>query len=109
MGLSKEEIHKLEEAFQEVYRKEQDVPIGTAWEGNVMRAIRRVDVDRSRRSSDLEGFGPLVWRLTAAASLLALLLTVYAVTSEPGAASEITRLFFEDPLAVDLVHSLGIV
>jgi hypothetical protein len=109
MGLRKEEIRKIEETFKEVYRKAQDVPVGAAWEGNVMRAIRRIGALPSRESDDFEGFGHLVWRLTAAAGFFALLLMVYAVISETGTASEITRLFFEDPLAVDLVHSLGIV
>ncbi len=109
MILREEEIGRIEEAFKELYRKDKKVAVSAAWDDRVMRAVRRIGVDPSRRSGDLDGFGPLVWRLTAATSLLALLLVVYSVTSEPGAASEVTRLFFEDPLGMELAHALGIV
>jgi len=50
-----------------------------------------------------------VWRFTAATCLLALALTVYAITSDLSTASEVTKLFFEDPLAVDMVNFLGMI
>ena len=109
MMLHKEEVRKIHETFKEVYRKEREVPIGAAWEEHVMRTIRRTGVPSSEQYFDFERFGHLVWRLTAATCLIALLLMAYATISDLGAASEATRWFFEDPLGADLVHSLGIV
>jgi hypothetical protein len=109
MTLRKEQLRKVEEAFKEVYRKRLEVPAGTAWEEKVMRAVRRIGAPPSRPYWDFEGAGHLVWRVTAATCLFALLLMVYATISDLGTASEATRMFFEDPLGVDLVHSLGIV
>jgi hypothetical protein len=109
MTLRKEEIRKVEEAFKGVYRRERALPAASAWEDQVMCAIRRNGAHSPSQDGDFERFGHLVWRLSTATCLFALLLMVYAVISEQGTASEATKWFFEDPLGVDLMHSLGIV
>jgi len=109
MNPYKEPIRKVEEALKAVHGREEGINAGAAWVNNVMREIRRTGVQPSSKYSDLEGYGQLVWRFTAATCLLALALTVYAMTSDLSTASEVTRLFFDDPLAVDMVHSLGVI
>jgi hypothetical protein len=105
----KEQIHRVEEAFKAVYQKEAETLVGPAWENSVMRAIRRIGVPLPRKYFDLEGLGYLIWRFTAASCLFALVLMVYAIISEQGTSTEVTRVFFEDPLGFDIVHSLGII
>jgi hypothetical protein len=109
MQTHKESIRKVEEAFKAVHGREKEAKAGAAWVNDVMREIRRIGVQLSLRHSDPEGYGRLVWRFSAATCLLALALTVYAMTSDLSTASEVTRLFLDDPLAVDMVHFLGIV
>lgn len=107
--MGKEEIRKIEDAFKGVYGKERSLVAADAWQNGVMRAVRRSGMNSPGRDQDLERFGGLVWRLSTAATLLALLLTGFALISDQGAASQITQWFFADPLGVDLMHSLGIV
>lgn len=109
MKSRKQQISRVEEAFKTAYQKKAEVPFGPAWQDHVMRAIRRSGVPLPKKYFDFEGFGHLVWRFTAATCFFALVLMVYAIISEQGTASEVTRLFFEDPLGVDMVHSLGII
>jgi len=109
MKSRKQQIRRVEEAFKAAYQKKAEVPFGPAWENHVMRAVRRIPVSLPRKYFDFEGFGHLVWRFTAATCFFALVLMAYAMLSEQGTASEVTRLFFEDPLGVDIVHSLGII
>ena len=109
MNPHKESIRKVEEALKAVHGREDGINAGAAWVNNVMREIRRTGVQPSSRHSDPEGYGQLVWRFTAATCLLALALTVYAITSDLSTASEVTKLFFEDPLAVDMVNFLGMI
>jgi hypothetical protein len=107
--MGKEEVRKIEDAFKEVYRKERSLTAADAWQDGVMRAVRRSGMNSPGRAGDLERFGGLVWRLSTAATLFALLLMVFALISDQGAASMVTQWFFADPLGVDLMHSLGIV
>ncbi len=109
MKSRKQQIRRVEEAFKAAYRKKAEIPLGPAWENHVMRAVRGLSVPSPKKYFDFEGFGHLVWRFTAATCFFALVLMVYAIISEQGTASEVTRLFFEDPLGVDMVHSLGII
>jgi hypothetical protein len=109
MKSRKQQISRVEEAFKTGYQKKTEIPVGSMWESNVMRAVLRSGVPLPKKYFDYEGFGHLVWRFTAATCFFALVLIVYAIISEQGAASEVARSFFEDPLGVDMVHSLGII
>jgi hypothetical protein len=109
MKSRKEQLRKLEEAFKAVYRNEAKIHVSPAWENNVMRAIRMIGLQPVRNSFDFEWVGHLVWRFTAVTCLFALALTLYVMLSDLGTASEVTRLFFDDPLGVDMVHSFGII
>ena len=109
MKSRKEQTRRVEEAFKIAYQRRVEIPFGPAWENNVMRAVRRVAVPSPKKYFDFEGLGHLVWRFTAATCFFALVLMVYAMISEQGAASEVARLFFEDPLGIDMVHSLAII
>jgi len=109
MKSRKQQISRVEEAFKTAYRKKVGIPFGPAWENHVMRAVRRSRLPLPKKYFDFEGLGRLVWRFTAATCFFALVLMVYAIISEQGTASEVTRLFFEDPLGVDMVHSLGMI
>jgi hypothetical protein len=109
MDHHKESIRKVEEALKAVHGTEEGINVGTAWVNNVMREIRRIGVQPSPRHFDPEGYGQLVWRFTAVTCLLALALTVYAMTSDLSTTSEVAKLLFDDPLAVDTVNFLGII
>jgi len=109
MNPHEEPIRKIEEALKAVHHREEEVNAGPAWVNNVMREIRRIGIQPSYKYSDPESYGQLVWRFSAVTCLLALALTVYAMSNDLSTASEVTRLFFEDPLAIDMVHFLGVV
>ncbi len=109
MNARKEAIRRIEEAFKAVYGREEEISASAAWASNVMREIRRIGMQPTYQHSDLEGYGQLVWRFSAVTCLLALALTIYAMTSDLSTASEVTKMFFEDPLTIDMVHSLGII
>jgi hypothetical protein len=104
-----ESTRKIEEAFEAVHRNQAETHVSPAWEDDAMQAIRRLASQPSRYSFDLERTGQLVWRFTAATCLFALSLGLYAVLSDLGTASEITRSFFADPLGIDMLHTLGVI
>ena len=106
MKPDKEQINKIEEAFQAVYGKETVVSVSHAWEDQVMRAVRRARPQPARKPFDADALGHLVWRFATATCLVLLVLMAYAMAGDPGGTSEIARLFFEDPLVIDVVHSL---
>ena len=106
MKPGKEQISKIEEAFQAVYGKETFVSVSPAWEDEVMRAVRRAPRQPARKPYDADALGHLVWRFAMASCLVLLVLMTYAVAGDPGGTSEIARLFFEDPLVIDVVHTL---
>ena len=106
MKPGKEQISKIEEAFQAVYGKETSVSVSPAWEDKVMRAVRRASPQPTRKPYDADALGHLVWRFAMATCLVLLVLMAYTVAGDPGGTSEIARLFFEDPLVIDVVHSL---
>jgi hypothetical protein len=109
MNPDMEPICRIEEALKAVHHHEAEFKADPAWESNVMREIRRIGIKPITRHSSPERYGQLVWRFSALTCLLALALTVYAVSSDLSAASEVANLFFEDPLAVLMVQSLGVV
>lgn len=102
----KDQIDQIEEAFKAVYGRDTAVSVSPAWQAKVMRAVRAQAGQAAGRLFDAEMFGRLVWRFAAATCLVALLLTAYTVAVDPGASADVARLFFEDPLAIELVHSL---
>ena len=101
-----DQIDKIEAAFKAVHGKEMAVSVSPAWEEKVMRAVRTQDGQPVGKLFDLEVLGHLVWRFAAATCLVALLLTAYTMAGDPGATSDVARLFFEDPLIIDVLHSL---
>ena len=109
MNPDKQPVSIIEEALKAVHQQEVDIKVNSAWVNNVMREIRRIGNQATYGYSDPERSGQLVWRFNALAFLLALVLTIYAVSSDLSAASEVPWLFFEDPLAVVMVQSLGLV
>jgi hypothetical protein len=109
MNPDKEPIHRIEEALKAVHRRKVEIKADAAWVSSVVREIRRIGIQPIYKFPDPESYGQLLWRFTAVTCLLALALTVYAVNSDLNTASEVTRLFFEDPLAVEMVQSLGVV
>jgi hypothetical protein len=109
MNADREAICRIEEALKAVHRHETETRTDTAWVSSVMREIRRIGIRPITRNSDYERCGQLVWRFSVLSSLLALALTVVALGTEFSTASEVAKLFFEDPLAVVMVQSLGIV
>jgi hypothetical protein len=109
MNPHKEPIRKVEEALKAVHGRGEEINAGAEWVHNVMREIRKIGMQPPYNYSFPESYGQLVWRFTAATCLLALALTVYAMSNDLSTASEVTKLFFEDPLVVDMVHFLGVV
>jgi hypothetical protein len=108
MNSHKEPIRKIEEALKAVHRSVEDFQVSAAWNEKVMRTVRGIAAQPAGSLFDPAGYGRLVWRFSAATCLIALALMVYAMTSDLSSASTVTTLFFEDPIGVDLVHSLGI-
>ena len=102
----KDQIDKIEEAFKAVHGNETNVSFSPAWEAKVMRAVRTQNGQPAGKLFDSEMLGHLVWRFAVATCLVALLLTAYTVAVDPGASADVAKLFFEDPLAMDLVNSL---
>jgi hypothetical protein len=101
-----DQIDKIEAAFRAAHGQEIAVSVSPAWEEKVMRAVRRLNVQPAGGILDLEALGHLVWRFAAATCLVALILMAYTMAGDPGGTSEVARLFFEDPLVIDVVHSL---
>ena len=101
-----EQIHKVEEALKAVYRSEEAIPDSPAWESKVMQAVRRSAKVAPMKYFDPEAFRHLVWRFAVVTCLVVLALTVYTVSSDFGSASEVTKVFFEDPLTIDVMHTL---
>lgn len=108
MNSHKGPIRKIEEALKAVHRSGEDFQVSLSWNERVMWAVRSMAVQPAVSRFDPAGYGRLVWRFSAATCLIALALAAYAVTSDLSTASSVTTLFFEDPIGVDLVHSLGI-
>ncbi len=102
----KDQIDKIEEAFKAVHGKEANISVSPAWEAKVMRAVRTQNGQSAGKLFDSEMLAHLVWRFALATCLVALLLTAYTVAVDPGASADVAMLFFEDPLAIDVVHSL---
>jgi hypothetical protein len=101
-----DQIDKLEAAFKAAHGKEVSISVGPAWEEKVMRAVRRLDVQPAGGLLDPEALGHLVWRFAAATCVVALILMAYTMAGDLGGTSEVARLFFEDPLIIDVVHYL---
>jgi len=101
-----EQIGKIEEAFKAAYRSEEAIPVSPAWENKVMEGVRRSAKVPPMKYFDPEAFRHLVWRFAAATCLFVLALTVYAMSSDFGSASDVTKVFFENPLAIDVIHTL---
>lgn len=103
----KEQISKIEEIFRAAYCREAAVSVDYAWEDKVMRAVRRAPPQPGRKPFETDdALHHLVWRFATATCLVLLVLTAYVVAGDPGGTSEIARLFFEDPLVIDVVHTL---
>jgi hypothetical protein len=100
---------RIEEAFEEVHRNRAEFHISPDWEEEAMRAIRRLGRQPSRDSLGREWVGLLVWRWTAASALVALTLMLYVMLIDLSPLSEVTGLFFSDPLGMDMVRSFGII
>lgn len=106
MKPGKERINKIEEAFQAVHKKESIISVSHGWEDKVMRAVRKTFPQPVRKPFDADALGRLVWRFAAATCLVLVVLMAYAMAGDPGGTSEMARLFFEDPLVIDVVHTL---
>lgn len=106
MKPGKDQIDKMEEVFKAVHGKERNVTVTPAWEAKVMRAVRTQAGQPAGKLFDAEMLGHLVWRFAMATCLVALLFTAYTMAVDPGASADVAKLFFEDPLAFDLVNTL---
>lgn len=105
MRPKRDQIDKIEEAFKAVYGRKAAISASPGWEAKVMRAVRRHIERPAGESFDGEWLGHLVWRFALTTCLIAIFFTAVTVAIEPGAGVDLARLFFEDPLAFDLVNS----
>lgn len=105
MRPGKDQIDKIEEAFKAVHGRKVAISASPGWEARVMRAVRHQDGQPVGMSFDGEWLGHLVWRFALATCLVAIFFTAVTVAVEPGAGADLARLFFEDPLAFDLVNA----
>ncbi len=106
MRPEKDQIDRIEEAFKAVHGRKAAISASPGWEARVMRAVRHQDGQLAGKSFDGDWLGHLVWRFALATCLVAIFFTAVAVAIEPGAGVDLARLFFEDPLAFDLVNTL---
>ena len=101
-----DQIDKMEAAFRAAHGRETPVSVSSAWDEKVMRSVRRLRVQPTGGILDWEALGRVVWRFAAATCTIALILMAYVMAGDPGGTTEVARLFFEDPLIMDVMHSL---
>jgi len=83
------------------FEKDKD-EAGDAWQSNVMRRIRYSKA-RSREESGMDFCNWFVWRFSAVALVLIIMLSVYAIQSDFQTGYELSYLFSPDSFAIGML------
>lgn len=98
---------KLKKALTTAYHEKEKAEVGELWQKKVMSHIH------GQKPIDLiaENFlflDQFVWRFAAAACFVAVILSAYTLQADFSLEYEAAKLFLEDPVEYELLHSFGI-
>jgi hypothetical protein len=105
MGPIKKDQKKLKKMLTAAYYGKEKAAINERWQIRVMRHVRSLG-PLNVKTSYLELFEGLVWKLAPVACLLILVLTIILTKLDFVSEYEIAKAFMEDPLDFSLFHFL---
>jgi hypothetical protein len=103
-SIHKEHHSRLKKVLAAAYREKEKTEVGELWQVGVMGHIGSLGL-LYPRTSYLELFGRLVWRLAPAACVLILLMGVAVTQLDLIPEYEIVNMFMEDPADFSLMAS----
>jgi hypothetical protein len=113
MNMNKSSKHTKERAVWRILkaaysqRDQGPVELGTRWEQDLMRNIRRIG-PLNVRANPLRIVDQLVWRFATAACALVLMLAVYAGVNGWNPLNELNAHYFNNPVEFTVAQAFGV-